>query len=264
MSDCHIYLNDLELSYPSALYNRKTLKQTVFELMKLQKPKPLLHDVHAIRGISLKINKGDKVGIIGHNGAGKSTLLKAISGIYPVTSGSIEVEGSVRSLLELAVGFEIEATGRENIMYRGLLLGETPAALNAKMNDIIEFAELGPFIDYPIKSYSSGMIIRLAFAISTMIGGDILLLDEIFGAGDARFMKKAKQRILEMVESSNILVFVSHDLGAVKELCNRVIWLEKGKVRMDGDTDTVVDAYFASLVSEDIQNVGGEVNDIQA
>lgn len=261
MNDCHIYIKDLYLSYPSALYNRKTLKQTVFELMKLQKPKPLLNDVHAIRGITLNINKGDKVGVIGHNGAGKSTLLKAISGIYSQTSGSIEVEGNIRSLLELAVGFEIDATGRENIMYRGLLLGETPSALKAKMDEIIEFAELGPFIDYPIKSYSSGMIVRLAFAISTMVSGDILLLDEIFGAGDAKFMQKAKQRILDMVEYSNILVFVSHDLGAIKELCNRVVWMEKGKIRMDGDPDNVINAYLDSLASENVQNVGGEVNE---
>lgn len=260
MGDCHISVKDMDLYYPSAIYNRRTLKQTVFELLKFQKPPQLLNDVHAIRGITFDINKGDKVGIIGHNGAGKSTLLKAISGIYPITSGSIEVEGNIRSLFDLSIGFEIEATGRENIMYRGLLLGETPAALERKIDDIIEFAELGPFIDYPIKSYSSGMVIRLAFAISTMIEGEILLLDEIFGAGDARFMKKAKQRILDMVESTSILVFVSHDLGAVKELCNRVIWMEKGKVKMDGETESVINAYYADLVSEQISNVGGEID----
>ncbi len=263
MSDCHITLKDVNLYYPSSLYNRKTMKQTVFELIKLQKPKPLLKDVHAIQGVSFEIKKGDKVGIIGHNGAGKSTLLKAISGIYPISSGSIDVEGSIKSLFDLSVGFEIDATGRENIMYRGLLLGETPNALKDKIDEIIEFAELGPFIDYPIKSYSSGMIIRLAFAISTMIDGDILFLDEIFGAGDARFMDKARNRILNMVESTSILVFVSHDLGAIKQLCNRVIWMEKGKVRMDGVTDEVVDAYYASLVSESIHSVGGELNNEQ-
>ncbi len=259
MSDCHISIKNVDLYYPSALYNRKTLKQTVFELVRLQKPKPLLNDVHALRGISLEIKTGEKVGIIGHNGAGKSTLLKAISGIYPITSGEINVQGSVRSLFDLSVGFEIEATGRENIMYRGLLLGETPSSLRAKIDDIIEFAELGEFIDYPIKSYSSGMIIRLAFAISTMVQGDILLLDEIFGAGDARFMKKAKQRILDLVDSASILVFISHDLGAIKELCNRVVWIEKGQVRMDGDTQPVIDAYFQSLVKEQSGMVGGEV-----
>lgn len=258
MGECHISLHDVHLYYPSALYNRRTLKQTVFELVRLQKPKPLLNDVHALRGISLEINNGEKVGVIGHNGAGKSTLLKAISGIYPLTSGTIEVDGSIRSLFDLATGFEIEATGRENIMYRGLLLGETPKSLEKKAEDIIRFAELGEFADYPIKSYSSGMIIRLAFAISTMVNGDILLLDEIFGAGDARFMKKAKQRILDLVDAANILVFISHDLGAVKELCSRVIWMEKGQIRMDGPTDQVVDEYFKSLVQESAK-VGGEV-----
>ena len=250
MGDCKISINDVHLYYPSTIYNRKTLKQTAFELLKLQKPKALLNDVHALRGVNIEICKGEKVGIIGHNGAGKSTLLKAISGIYPISSGNIDVTGNIRSLFDLSVGFEIDATGRENIMYRGLLLGETPSSLRKKMNDIIEFAELGPFIDYPIKSYSSGMIVRLAFAISTMIDGDILLLDEIFGAGDAAFMAKAQQRIIEMVENANILVFISHDLGAVKKLCNRVIWMEQGTVKLDGEVDYVVDQYFASLVTQ--------------
>lgn len=263
MSDCHISIKDMQMYYPSAIYNRKTLKQTVFELLRFQKPAGLLNDVHAIRGITLDINKGDKVGVIGHNGAGKSTLLKAISGIYPITSGSVEVEGNVRSLFDLSTGFEIEATGRENIMYRGLLLGETPSSLEKKVDSIIEFAELGPFIDYPIKSYSSGMVIRLAFAISTMVDGDILLLDEILGAGDARFMKKAKQRILDMVESTSILVLVSHDLASVRDLCNRVIWMEKGKIKMDGETASVTDAYYADMISGSRENVGGEVNEAQ-
>lgn len=259
MNDCHIIIKDINLYYPSGLYNRKTLKQTVFELIKLQKPKPLLRDVHALRGINLEICNGERVGVIGHNGAGKSTLLKAISGIYPLSSGEIQVSGSIKSLFDLSVGFEIEATGRENIMYRGLLLGETPSSLENKIEDIVEFAELGEFIDYPIKSYSSGMIIRLAFAISTMISGDILLLDEIFGAGDAKFMHKAKQRIMNLVDTANILVFISHDLSTIKEMCKRVIWLEKGKVRMDGETSEVIDEYLKSMAQEQIGKVGGEV-----
>jgi lipopolysaccharide transport system ATP-binding protein len=137
----------------------------------------------------------------------------------------------------------MEATGRENIMYRGLLLGENPKVIKDKTDEIIEFTELGDFINYPIKSYSSGMIVRLAFAISTMIEGDILLLDEIFGAGDARFMHKAKERIKNLVRAANILVFVSHDLSAIQELCNRAIWLEQGKVKLDGEITSVIDRY---------------------
>ena len=257
MSESHISIKNVDLYYPSALYNGLTLKQTVFELMRLQKPKPLLMDVHALRGLSLEISSGERVGIIGSNGAGKSTLLKAISGIYPVTSGSIDVTGSIRSLFDLSVGFEVDATGRENILYRGLLLGETPESIEARINDIIEFSELGEFIDYPIKSYSSGMLVRLAFSISTMISGDILLLDEIFGAGDAAFMQKAQRRIMELVESASILVFVSHDLDTLRRLCTRVVWIANGTVRMDGATDEVIDAYYnatTNAVSSDTLN----------
>lgn len=247
MEKCHITLQDVNLYYPSALYNRKSLKQAVFELVRLQKPKQVLNDVHALKGLSFEINEGEKVGIIGHNGAGKSTLLKAIAGIYPITSGTLDANGDIRSLFDLALGFEIEATGRENIMYRGLLLGETPKSLEEKTQDIIEFAELGEFIDYPIKSYSSGMIVRLAFAISTMVKGDILLLDEIFGAGDAKFMNKARNRIMNLIESAKIMVFVSHDLKIVKEMCHRVIWLDHGILKMDGEAEIVISEYLKSL-----------------
>jgi lipopolysaccharide transport system ATP-binding protein len=240
-------MQDVDLYYPSALYNRKSLKQAVFELAHLQKPKQILNDVHALKGLSLEINEGEKVGVIGHNGAGKSTLLKAIAGVYPINSGTLETIGDIRSLFDLALGFEIEATGRENIKYRGLLLGETPKSLEEKTQEIIDFAELGDFIDYPIKSYSSGMIVRLAFAISTMVKGDIILLDEIFGAGDAKFMNKARNRIMNLIESAKIMVFVSHDLTNVKAMCKRVIWMDHGSIKMDGDTETVIAEYLKSL-----------------
>ena len=244
MENCKIILEDIVLNYPSTIYNHKTLKEALFELMQLKKPAQMLTDVHALQGISFSISEGERVGVIGHNGAGKSTLLKAIAGIYPITSGEIEVEGHIQSLFDLSVGFEIDATGRENIEYRGLLLGETPRSIAEKTQDIIEFSELGDFINYPIKSYSSGMIVRLAFSISTMVAGDILLLDEVFGAGDARFMQKAKTRITSLVESAKILIFVSHDMSAIKEMCNRVVWLDHGCVKMDGHTDDVIEAYL--------------------
>ena len=240
MEEISMSVKDVYLDYPSTVYNRKTLKQTVFELIKLQ-------NVHALRGISFEAKVGDRIGVIGHNGAGKSTLLKALSGIYPITGGEISVNGNIQSLFDLSVGFEIDATGRENIAYRGLLLGETPKSIQEKTNDIINFAELGEFIDYPVKSYSSGMIVRLAFAISTMVEGDILLLDEVFGAGDAKFAQKAKNRITGLVESAKILVFVSHDFSAVRELCNRVIWMDHGLIKMDGNVEEVINAYNTAM-----------------
>lgn len=248
MNDCFIDIKDVHLLYPSTLYNTKSLKQTVFEFLKLQKAEKVLPDVYALRGLSMHVKEGERVGIIGSNGAGKSTLLKTMAGIYPISRGNITIKGRVRSLFDLSLGFEVEATGRENIMYRGLLLGETPASIREKTEEIIEFAELGDFIDYPIKTYSAGMYVRLAFAISTMIEGDILLLDEVLGVGDARFMMKAKRRITSLIESAKILVFVSHDHASIKEICNRVIWIDKGVVRMDGDASDVIDKYMEVYV----------------
>ena len=213
MEKCFIKMKDVNLYYPSTTYNASTLKEEIFSRLSGKNKKNALCDVHALKDFNIEINEGDKLGIIGHNGAGKSTLLKTIAGIYPIKSGEIQTSGSIRSLFELSLGFEFEATGRENIMYRGLLLGETPDIIAKKEKEIIEFADLGEFIDYPIKAYSSGMLVRLAFAISTSIEGDIILLDEIIGAGDANFYAKAKRRMTTLMENAKILVLVSHELA---------------------------------------------------
>lgn len=243
MQKCFIEMKDVNLYYPSTTYNATTLKEEVFSRLKLQKKKTSLHDVHALKDFNLKLNEGDKLGVIGHNGAGKSTLLKTIAGIYPIQAGEINISGEIRSLFELSLGFEFEATGRENIMYRGLLLGESPSAIKEKEQEIIDFADIGEFIDYPIKSYSAGMLVRLAFAISTSIQGDIILLDEIIGAGDASFYAKAKERMLNLMSKAKILVLVSHDLGTIKEICNKVILIEKGKIIKAGEPEEVINYY---------------------
>lgn len=243
MEKCFIKMKDVNLYYPSTTYNATTLKEAVFSKLKLQAKKKSLCDVHALKNFNLELKEGDKLGVIGHNGAGKSTLLKTIAGIYPIQSGSININGNIRSLFELSLGFEFEATGRENIMYRGLLLGETPKKIKEKEQEIIDFADIGDFIDYPIKSYSSGMLVRLAFAISTSIQGDILLLDEIIGAGDAKFYVRAKERMLNLMNSAKILVLVSHDLSSIKEICNKVILIEKGQIIKSGETEEVVSFY---------------------
>ncbi|GAC41577.1 ABC transporter ATP-binding protein [Paenibacillus popilliae] len=203
--------------------------------------------MHALKDLNLEITEGDKVGIIGHNGAGKSTLLKTVAGIYPIKSGMMEVVGNIRSLFDLALGFDLESTGRENIMYRGLLLGETPKSIREKEQEIIEFAGLGEFIDYPIRSYSSGMLIRLAFSISTSVEGEILLLDEVIGAGDAAFAAKAKERMTGLMSSAKILLLVSHDLGTIKEVCNRVILIKQGNIIKDGEPEEVIKFYQSSI-----------------
>lgn len=202
--------------------------------------------IHALKNISLELNDGDRLAVVGHNGAGKSTMLKTLAGIYPITSGKRLVEGRVSSLFEMSTGFEMEATGWENIQLRGLMLGETPSSMKEKMKEIAEFSELGDFLNTPVKYYSSGMFIRLAFSVSTSIEPEILLLDEVIAAGDAGFLAKAKARMKEMMKTAHILVFVTHSMPSAIELCNKCIWLERGEIVMTGDTKEVTDKYIHS------------------
>ncbi len=203
--------------------------------------------VHAIKNFNLTVNDGDRLGIIGHNGAGKSTFLKMVAGIYPPTSGTITVEGKISPMFELATGFEMERNGWSNIMLRGLMLGQTPAQMKEKMIEIAEFSELGDFLNMPVKYYSSGMFVRLAFSVSTAIQPDILLLDEVVGAGDAGFINKAKARMREMMDVSKIMVFVTHSMPDAVAFCNRCIWLEHGNIMADGSPQEIIDMYLASV-----------------
>ncbi len=202
--------------------------------------------VHALKDFNFEIKDGERVSIIGHNGAGKSTFLKLVSGIYPPTSGNLTVNGRISSMFELATGFEMEQSGWDNIYLRGLMLGETPKEIKSKMKEIAEFSELGDFLNMPVKYYSSGMFVRLAFSISTAIKPDILLLDEVLSAGDAAFVDKAQKRMKEMMSKAKIIILVTHDMTSAQKICNRCIWLERGEIRMDGDPKKVVEAYTNS------------------
>jgi len=238
-----IVLKDVDLYYSSVAFKERSLKSLLGNLAKAGRNRHLVHDVHALKNISLEIRAGERVGLLGHNGAGKSTFLKMIAGLYPITRGNRIVEGTVRSLFDLSLGFEPDATGRENILYRGLLLGLSPKFMRRIEDDVVAFADLGEFIDYPIKTYSAGMQVRLAFAISTAVGGDVLLLDEVIGAGDANFMVKAKHRILELVEQSEILVLASHDFSTLEAICQRGLVFHHGEITFDGDIREAVAIY---------------------
>lgn len=203
--------------------------------------------VHAIKNMNLEIKEGERVSIIGHNGAGKSTFLKMISGIYPPTNGILDVSGKISSMFELSTGFEMESSGWDNIYLRGLMLGETPSSIKEKMKEIAEFSELGEFLDMPVKYYSSGMFVRLAFSVSTAIKPDILLLDEIVAAGDASFLKKAEKRMNEMIDVAKIMVLVTHSMKTAKDLTNRCLWFEKGKIIMDGKPKEVIKEYLKNI-----------------
>jgi len=207
---------------------------------------PGAYTVEALNDVTIAIEQGERVGLIGLNGAGKSTLLKVMAGIYMPTSGIAETEGHVCPMFEFATGFEMHQTGRDNIRIRGLLLGMTPDEIEAKLPEIEEFTELGEFLKYPVRTYSAGMFIRLAFAVSTSINPEILLIDEVMGAGDIRFAKKAKNRMFEFMEQGKILVFSSHNFDLLKSFCARTIWLEKGRIIMDGGTEDVIAKYESS------------------
>jgi ABC-type polysaccharide/polyol phosphate transport system ATPase subunit len=239
-----IRLDHVTVRYDLDYSGWNTLKDFVLHRLREGGKRTLRH-VDALRDVTLEVSEGERLGVLGRNGAGKSTLLRTMAGIYPPLSGEVTTVGRVRALFDLSLGFEPDATGRENIFFRGLLLGEKPEAIRKKMAEIAEFTEIGDFLDVPVKCYSSGMLVRLAFAISSAIEGDILLLDEVVAAGDLHFQEKAKKRLLEMIDRSRLLVLVSHDLGAIREICNRAVWLDGGKVRMDGLPADVVAAYTA-------------------
>ena len=187
--------------------------------------------INSLSHINLELTKGDRVGLIGHNGAGKSTLLRVLSGVYVPSSGKIKSQGKIVSLLDISVGMDGESTGYENIMLRGILLGLSPQEVTEKIDEIAEFSELGDYLNMPMRTYSSGMNLRLAFSIITTFPADIILMDEWLSVGDARFNKKASERLDEMVAQSSILVIASHDDALVNRLCNKVITLEHGEIQ---------------------------------
>jgi len=197
----------------------------------------------ALKDVKFEVGKGEVVGIIGRNGAGKSTLLKVISGILKPTSGQVIVGGNIVPMLELGSGFDTELTGRENIFLNGAILGYSEEFLKSKYDEIVEFSELAKFIDAPIRNYSSGMLMRLAFSVATVVNPEILIVDEILAVGDSNFQEKSKARMLELMGGGTTVLFVSHSLDQIREMCNRVVWLDGGKVKMIGETHEVCDQY---------------------
>lgn len=202
-------------------------------------------DFWAVSKVSFEIKAGDRVGIVGHNGAGKSTLLKALCRVYESSEGGISVTGRIAPLLEIGAGFHPEFTGRENIYLNGSILGYSWQQLKEIEPEVIAFAEIEEFIDTPVKYYSTGMYMRLAFSLATAMHPDILILDEIFNGGDAAFKEKATARMKAMIDTANIMIMVSHDTQLVKSLCNRVLWMDHGKLIADGPAEEIVDQYLS-------------------
>jgi len=238
-----IYIENLSVKFRIYHDSSPSLKDYASNLFKRSK-QSRYSDFLAVNDVSFDINSGDRVGIIGHNGAGKSTLLKALCSIYSPSEGKIIVNGRIAPLLEIGAGFHPEFTGRENIYLNGAILGFSKGEIGAIEAEVIAFAELEEFIDTPVKYYSTGMYMRLAFSLATAMEPDILVLDEIFAGGDAAFMKKARARMHDLIDKSNIMIMVSHDHELVRSLCNRLIWLDHGKLVADGPPDKVLNRYL--------------------
>ena len=238
-----IRANDISMRYLMTYDRIQSIKEYIVQMLR---GKIKYEEFWALKNVSFEVERGEVVGIIGHNGAGKSTLLKVISGILKPTGGSLEVHGNVVPMLELGSGFDHDLTGRENIFLNGSILGYSEKYLKAKYEQIVEFSELGKFIDVPIRNYSSGMLMRLAFSIATVVQPEILIVDEILAVGDAAFQEKSKARMLELMGGGTTVLFVSHSLEQIREMCDRVIWLEHGQVKAIGATKEICDAYEAS------------------
>lgn len=200
----------------------------------------------ALSDVSFTVDRGEVLGIVGNNGAGKSTLLKVISGILKPTSGTVVTNGNIVPMLELGSGFDFELTGKENVFLNGSILGYSKLFLEEKYEEILDFSELGKFIEQPIRNYSSGMLMRLAFSVATIVNPEILIVDEILAVGDDRFQKKSKEKMLSLMGGGATVIFVSHNLQQVRDMCQKVLWLDHGKVVMHGATKEVCDAYEAA------------------
>jgi ABC-type polysaccharide/polyol phosphate transport system ATPase subunit len=242
----HVLLKNVTLHYPIYTGHSRSLKTAVFT--RLGGRIEAYHKTTVVKGldrVSLELREGDRLGLIGHNGSGKTTLLRVISGIYEPQEGTVDIAGSVTSLTNITLGMDPEASGWENIIFRCVFMGMTFAQARKAAPSIAEFSELGEFLDMPIRTYSSGMFVRLAFSISVSIQPDIVVMDEMIGMGDAQFVRKAEARLESLMDDTKILAIASHNFHLLHVLCNRVVWLNRGAICADGPPDDVLTQYEA-------------------
>ncbi len=237
-----IELKHVSLSFKIGNDKIDNLKEYVIRTINRTKEKK--RNFKATDDVSFKIYKGEKVGLIGYNGAGKSTLLKIISGVYTPDEGEVIINGNIAPLLSLGAGFDKNFSGRENIFLNGSILGYNEKFLRSKYDEIVEFSELGDFINFPVKNYSKGMLSKLGFSIATVVNPDILILDEVLGVGDVNFRKKSRERLQSLMESDTTVLFVSHSIGDIRTICQKAIWIEKGKIREIGESNEICDKYL--------------------
>lgn len=242
-----IILKNVSMKFNLGVEKDNSLKMIFINLFTPRKKKKKDY-FWALKDIDFRINKGDVVGIIGANGAGKSTLLKVVSGVYKPTTGTVEVNGKISPMIELGAGFDPELTARENIYLNGAILGYSKEFLEDKFDEIVEFSELKDFLDVPIKNFSSGMVAKLAFSISTIVDPEVLIVDEILSVGDIKFQEKSKNKMMSMIEGGTTVLYVSHSIDSIKQLCSKVIWLDHGKIVKMGDAKEICDEYYQKLM----------------
>jgi ABC-type polysaccharide/polyol phosphate transport system ATPase subunit len=244
-----IRVQDVSLTYRTSLERAPTLKSTMLRLGRRER---IIREVEALKRVSFEVPHGQVLGVVGANGAGKSTLMRVMAGILPPTSGRVEVDGRVSTLLALGIGFNRKLTGRENVVLGGLAAGLSREQLEEKYEEIVEFAELEEFMDMPMRTYSSGMYGRLGFSVAVNMEPDILLIDEALSVGDARFRRKSFRKMRQLIRQDRTIVLVSHALGSIEELCDSAVWLHKGELQMWDEPSAVIDAYTDFLgVRED-------------
>lgn len=242
-----IKVDSVSMRFNLGIEKNFSLKLFFINLFKPRKNKAKKEDFWALRDISFNVNRGEVVGFIGNNGAGKSTLLKVIAGVMKPTKGKVEIHGNICPMIELGAGFDMDLTARENIYLNGAVLGYSKEFISSKFNEIVEFSELQDFLDVPIRNFSSGMTARLAFSIATVVEPEILIVDEILSVGDIAFQAKSEAKMKSMIEGGTTVLYVSHSINSIKNICTRAIWIENGKILKDGAAMEVCDEYSKSL-----------------
>ncbi len=243
-----IKINNVSMRFNLGVEKNNSLKNVFIRILSFKKRKK--EEFWALKDVTFNIERGEVIGLIGSNGAGKSTLLKVVSGVMKPTKGSVKVNGVISPMIELGAGFDPELTARENIYLNGAILGYSKKFLNEKFDEIVEFSELKNFLDVPVKNFSSGMTAKLAFSIATVVDPEILIVDEILSVGDIKFQEKSKNKMLSMITGGTTVLYVSHSLDSIKELCTKVVWLDHGQVVKIGDPKTICDEYYEKLMGK--------------
>lgn len=243
-----IDVNNVSMKFNLGIEKNFSLKQLFVDILSFKRRKKRKEEFWALRDVDFKVEKGEVIGFVGQNGAGKSTLLKVVAGVMKPTIGSVEIHGKISPMIELGAGFDMELTARENVYLNAAVLGHSKNFIASKYDEIVEFSELKDFMDVPVKNFSSGMIARLAFSISTIVEPEILIVDEILSVGDVSFQQKSEKKMREMINGGATVLYVSHSVESLQKLCTKIVWLERGKVKKIGEPKEICDEYYKFMM----------------